>query len=910
MTPQRWRQIEQLYHAALDREPRLRAAYIEENCAGDVSLLREVDSLLARDASDPNALLNQPAQQYGGASHLAGGVRLGAYEIRALIGSGGMGDVYLARDARLKRDVALKVLPEAFAADPGRMARFEREACVLASLNHPNIAQIYGVENGGLAMELVNGESPKGPMPFDQAWKIAAQIAGALEYAHEKGIVHRDLKPANIKMTPDGVVKLLDFGLAKSFPANSLSPETAADSSGPKPDATLPGVILGTGPYMAPEQVMGKNADQRVDIWAFGVVLYELLTGRRPFQGDGLPQIMAAIIRDEADLNPIPLRARPLIERCLQKDPKQRLRHMGDVDLLLGDEAGTVPVQPHNAVQIGALAIVALLLAALALVHFRAAPPAQRPSQLSVLLPARSRVQSLAVSPDGRAIAMVLVREGKQQIWLRPLDALEASPLAGTDGAADPFWSPDNQYIAFFADARLKKIGRSGGPVQTLCDALGALGGTWNRSGEILFGGLAQVQKISAGGGTVSNLPNHAAVTGIFPIFLPDGQHYLATEGGMSGSPETGVWLRSVDGPDKRRILPDFSSVGIAEPPLNSRVGQVLFTRNGNLMALPFDMTDFKAAGEPFPVAGQVASSPYSLAASSGQGLLAYVSGRRSERQYVWRDRQGKILGVEPDAGNIVAISPDGKRLVGDRSDDTWIWQIGGGTGTRMMFGRGNPNAIWSPDGRYIAYGNRGISRKPANGSGAPEVLLQAKVLVVPKSWSPDGRYILYAQSIAGAAADLFALRLGPNAKPFPVATTSGNEDQGQFSPDGQWVAYTSNESGVSEIYVVPFPPSAEGGKWLVSRGGGVQPRWNHNGKELFYISPDSKMMSVDVSTHPIFQAGIPRSLFATELVDTGIRTGPMSWDIAPDGNRFLIISDTSTDSSLTVALNWQTGLK
>ncbi len=284
---------------------------------------------------------------------------------------------------------------------------------------------------------------------------------------------------------------------------------------------------------------------------------------------------------------------------------------------------------------------------------------------------------------------------------------------------------------------------------------------------------------------------------------------------------------------------------------------------------------------------------------------------RWCDRQYVWRDRQGKILGVEPDAGNVVAISPDGKRLVGDRSDDTWIWPIGGGAGIRMMFGRGNPNAIWSPDGRYIAYGNRAISRKPANGSGAPELLFQGKGLLVPKSWSPDGRYIIFAQSNAGAAADLLAaLPVEPNAKPFPVAATQGNEDQGQFSPDGNWLAYTSNESGVSEIYVVPFPPAAAGGRWMVSRGGGVQPRWNHNGKQLFYVSPDSKMMSVDVSTHPIFQAGIPRFLFATELVDTGIRTGPMSWDIAPDGKRFLIISDSSTDSSLTVALNWQSGLK
>ena len=909
MSPDRWRQIEQVYHAALSCEPGRRAAYVEENCAGDEILMREVNSLLAHDASDPKGLLNQPARPNGGGSrHLPAGIRMGAYEIRSLVGSGGMGDVYLARDTRLKRDVALKVLPEVFAADRERMARFEREACVLASLNHPNIAQIYGVENGGLAMELVNGESPQGPMPFEPAWRIAAQIADALAYAHEKGIVHRDLKPANIKVTPDGVVKLLDFGLAKSFSPDSASPETLADAS--TPETTLPGAILGTGSYMAPEQVMGKNADQRADIWAFGVVLYELLSGRRPFRGEGLPQIMAAIIRDEADLTLVPSRARPVIERCLQKDPKQRLRHMGDVGLLLGDERRAVANKPRNALQIGALAVVTLLLAALAFIHFREAAPDGQLSRLSILLPEKSRVQSLAVSPDGHTIAMVLVREGTQQIWLRPLDAAEASPLAGTDGADDPFWSPDSQDIAFFADARLKKIGRSGGPVQTLCDALGALGGTWNRNGDILFGGLSHVQKIPAGGGAVSDLPNHPAVTAIFPAFLPDGQHYLATEYDKPESPERGIWLSSMNEPGARRILPDLSSVKLVEPRPGSRMGQVLFTRNGALMALPFDMKDLKAAGEPFPVAAQVRHTGDSVAASWGPGVLAYVSGRPQERQYVWRDRQGKILGVEPDAGNVVAISPDGKRLLGDRSDDTWIWPIGAETGTRMMFGPGNSNPIWSPDGRYIAYCGKNISRKLADGSGAPKVLLQGEGLMVPKSWSPDGRYIIYAQTIAGAAADLFALPLEPNAKPFPVAATPANEGQAEFSPDGHWVVYTSNESGVTEIYVAPFPPPKEGGKWMVSRGGGVQPRWNRNGKELFYISPDSKMMSVAIGTNPAFQAGVPRTLFATELVDTGIRTGPTSWDVAPDGNRFLIISDSSTDSSLTVALNWQTRLR
>jgi eukaryotic-like serine/threonine-protein kinase len=875
MDPERWRKIEALYHSAREGGARVLAD-------ADPDLRLEVERLLAQDSESGAKLLDQNAEEMvADANPVTTGSRLGPYQIDALLGQGGMGRIFRATDTRLGRAVAIKISNERFS------DRFENESRAIAALNHPNICTLHDVGPNYLVMELVDGETlaarlKRGKLSVEQTIRLGAQIAEALAAAHSKGIVHRDLKPANIMLTKSGV-KVLDFGLAKSSDDQSL---------------THTGERMGTPAYMAPEQFEeGKQADARSDIYALGLVLSEMATGTRSDDGKGLPLALEQVVK-----------------RCLEKDPDERWQSARDLRWELESSARVSAVPPsHSATFIlaGALGLATLLLAGLAFVHFRqqATPPPQ-PARMTVLLPQGSRPLSLALSPDGRAIALILVKDGKQQIWLRELDALEPIAFEGTDGAANPFWSPDSRSIGFFADSKLKRVDRAGGPIQTLCDALGALGGTWNQNGDILLGGLEGVQRVSALGGAVSDIASTQPE--IYPFFLPDGRHFLGTRQAPQGSAQAGVWLSSMDGRNTRQIVPDASNAEVIESNRGSAAGQIIFTRDGVLMGLPFDMKRLEVAGAAFPIAQGIAGSggPYWLAAASRQGVLAYVSGQRGSWQYAWRDRQGKTLGVIRNAGAVAMISPDGKRLLGDWDSALWVQEFGRGNATRVAFPpQTGFNPVWSPDGRSIAYGRigTGILQKPANGAGAEKLLLPAKPLAVPKSWSSDGRFILYAQINPETGADLLGFEVGPDPKPFVVAQTPATEDQGQFSPDGHWIAYTSNATGQSEIYVIPFPLSPSGGKWMISRGGGVQPRWRRDGKELFYISPDSKMMAVDVNTRPIFQTDTPRALFQTNIVDTGIRTGPLSWDIAPDGNRFLIITQTPGEaSSLTVALNWQ----
>jgi Tol biopolymer transport system component len=877
MSSERLRQIEDLYHSARERG----AAVLTGT---DPDLRREVEKLLAQDSESGDKLLDQSAAELLARMHVSqveAGSLLGPYKIEAPLGEGGMGQVFRARDTRLDRTVAIKVLKE-------WSGRFEKESRAIAALNHPYICTLHDVGPNYLVMELIEGETlagrlKRGSLPIGQAIRFGTQIAEALAAAHAKGVIHRDLKPANVMMTKSGV-KVLDFGLAKSTADPAMSAE---------------GVLMGTPAYMAPEQFEGRSADARTDIYALGLILREMLAGKREDLPEATPPTLVRIVK-----------------RCLEKDPDERWQSARDLqwelESLAQSQAETRPRSrsaiPAWALALAGIAIVGLAAFAISRLGQHVAPPS--PVRVSIVLPEKSLVRSLAVSPDGRFVAVVLVKDGKQQIWIRALDALDMTRLEGTDDAAEPFWSADSRFLAFFADSKLKKIERTGGPVQTLCDAMGAAGGTWNRKGDILIGALDQVQRVSESGGPLTKIPGHANITELFPVFLPDGRHYLATRG--SGT-EAGLWLNSMDGTEARRILPDLTRAQVVAAPSGSSIGAILFARAGTLMALPFDEKKLEAAGEPYAVAQQIAAGSNSnwLESSSWNGVVAYVSGELSKRRYVWRDREGKDLGAFGDAGGVVMISPDGKRLVGDPGATTIeIQDLGQGGSRRLTVGteRGN-NPVWSPDGRYVVYSSLGgLYRIAAEGGTRPELLLRTKTLLFAKSWSPDGRHLIYAQVYPGIGSDLFALPIGqPDAKPMALWQTPATSGQGEFSPDGRWVAVTSNESGQSEIYVIPFPPNPNGEKWGVSVGGGVMPRWRHDGKELFYVSPDWKMMAVDVDTHPTFHYGAPHALFDTEMLDTGIRNGPMSWDITPDGRRFLIITDKTQETSfLNVILNWR----
>jgi serine/threonine protein kinase/Tol biopolymer transport system component len=859
-----------------------------------------------------------------------------------------MGEVYRAKDTRLDRTVAIKVLPAQVTDRADLRQRLEREARAVSSLNHPHICALFdiGQQDGFdfLVMEYLEGESlaqrlTKGALPLDQVLRYAIEIADALDQAHRHGITHRDLKPGNIMLTRSGA-KLLDFGLAK---LRGPEPVLSSQSSLPTEARALTekGTLLGTLQYMAPEQLEGKDTDARTDIFAFGAVLHEMATGRKAFQGKSQASLIAAILEHEpaaiSTLQPLtPLALDRVVRKCLTKDPEERWQSAHDLKAELkwiaesGSQSGRAATaltrrQSRERLAWG-LAALGLLTALLAL----AVPPLYRtPSEtpllcLSVATPQGTAGTSLfAISPDGRK----LVLGSKGGLWVRPLGSLEAQPLPGTENAQTPFWSADSRFIGFLADGKIRKVEASGGPPQTMCNAPGVWprGGSWNREGVILFateGGEARtIHRVAASGGeptAVTRLDlSRQERAHFFPYFLPDGRHFLYLA--QSSQPEqSGIYLASLDSQDTMRLVSTNRKAEYAAS------GHLLFLREGTLLAQPFDAERLELRGEPTPVAERVAASDvtrsYAAYSVSQSGLLVYRSGPGWEGdQLVWFDRAGKPLGQVGTAGYVHPwLSPDEKRVAAVRWGDQarlWLIDLARGTSSRFTFGPADDfSAVWSPDGSRIVFASNRtgvftLYQKPVSGTGNEELLLPSGHDNIPTDWSVDGRFLLYEDRHPKTQADLWVLPMRGEAKPSALLQSPFNEWQGQFSPDGQWVAYCSDRSGQSEVYVRSFPES--GFELPISTGGGGNPRWRRDGKELFYLAEDRKLMSVQIqrAAHRL-EAGVPRPLFETRV--RGAIDRRTHYAVTADGRRFLFATPTAESSvaPITVVLNWAVELR
>jgi eukaryotic-like serine/threonine-protein kinase len=872
---------------------------------------------------------------------------LGPYQVVDKLGEGGMGEVYRARDTRLNRDVAIKFLPELFAGDAERLARFTREAQTLAALNHPNIAQIYGLEAqagaGGaasaLVMELVEGKDlsraiARGALPVADVLHFARQIADALAAAHEQGIVHRDLKPANIKVRADGTVKVLDFGLARALEpvrAEEASESSTVTSAG----LTRAGMVLGTAAYMSPEQAGGHTVDRRADIWAFGCVLYEMLTGRRAFAGKDLSETLAYVVTREPDWAALPRDTPPavrrLLRRSLVKDRRHRLADIADarieIDEVDAEQAATgSPGSFPRRERLLWIATVSALavLAAVAVAWSRRSPSPATEIRVDIVTPASSDPTAVAISPDGKKITFVATNDGRSQLWLRSLDSTSAQPLPGTDDARLPFWSHDSRSIGFGADARLKRIDLDGGRVRSLANAPVFLGGTWNAAGDIVFVPFANgaVFRVSADGGepaavtkTQPSQSHHS------PRFLPDGRHFIFNAVGAAD--QRGIHVGEL-GKDGARYLLDADTGGVCVGDL------ILFTRRNTAFAQRIDPVKLEKIGDPVPFAQDVAVAPFGNGQFAGltgsaDGTIVYRTGQaaRAPIQFAWFDRQGRELERVGDPLPMIlngALSPDQKHLAAFSGGDIWMIDLLRTRAfTRFTF---DPSvefaAVWSPDSRRVVIssnraGAYDLYEKPATGAGTETPLLSTPQNKDATDWSSDGSYLLYRSFDPRRGYDILAMRLADRTT-FPVVQTDADERNGQFSPDAKWVAYQSNESDRFEIWVQPFPLPGQtrAGKWQVSTKGGTQVRWNPNGGELFYLSPDARLMSVAVTVAPdgqAIQTGTPQPLLALPGIDFG-RQGTVlpPYSVAANGQRFLFTTAgiQANSSPLTIILNWR----
>jgi Tol biopolymer transport system component len=847
-----------------------------------------------------------------------------------------MGAVYRATDTKLKRDVAVKVLPDAFAQDPDRLARFQREAQVLAALNHPNIAAIYGVEESAFIMELVEGESlravlERGPLPLESSLHYAAQIADALEAAHERGVVHRDLKPANIMITPAGVVKVLDFGLAAVVQGAGADP-TAASSPANSPTltmrATQAGMILGTAGYMSPEQARGKTVDKRADIWAFGIVLYEMITGRQTFGGDTVTDILASVVKEQPDLTSIPPQVRTAIARCLSKDPRERWGSIGDVRWALENPQTTQTVSEPRRGTLWAgsgfwIAATALLALALPAAWFLKPHSDEPLIQTEISAPPGARFGppgwgQVALSPDGRRLLFLASKDGTTSLWMRLLSSDSAAPLPGTAGAASPFWSPDSRWVGFFAENKLQKIDPDGGRPQVLCEAIGprsSLLGTWNAEGLILFSsGGKPIQKVSAAGGSPTAVFPLDAAGGeqdqVVPVFLPDGKHFLFMSIGKR--PGT-VTLGALDG--ARRPLPLTNSPSpVSYAPNPAGKGWMFYVADGlQLTARPFDAGKGEFTGETAVAADQMPSGP--SWSTSATGLLAFRHSGNPQVHLSWFNRDGKPLGVIKDLDNARSprISPDQRTIafarLDDRQTETWFFDTVRGAASRFSSGSGScKNAVWSADGKEIFCttlkdGTYSLMKRPASGIGRESTAAtRTGRSIFPLGASRDGRWLLVREG--GFGTDFLAMLSLTDGKVLPMPETAQSTGA-SLSPDGRWLAYVDTTVRRPEVWVRSLPPEAGGsaevqGKFPISTAGGSNPIWGGGGKEIFYVSADGKMMAVPMESGPGFlRPGAPKTLFAAQV--------PYGYDVSSDGQRFLIAQppEDATEVPITIVSNW-----
>jgi serine/threonine protein kinase/Tol biopolymer transport system component len=877
---------------------------------------------------------------------LAAGARLGPYEILSPLGAGGMGEVYRARDTRLGRDVAVKVLPAHLSTDPERRERFEREAKAVSSLSHPHICALHDVGREGevdyLVMELLEGETlqdrlARGALSTEQVLRYGAEIGDALDAAHRKGIVHRDLKPGNVMLTRTGV-KLLDFGLARAA-ESAASPSGLTALPTVAGNLTQEGTILGTFQYMAPEQLEGKPADTRTDIFALGAVLYEMATGQKAFSGQSQASLIAAILeREPAPVSSIQPMTPPALERairsCLAKDPEDRwqsakdvaseLRWIGQASSQPGTPAPALPSRARRERLWMAVAGVAVgVSAVLVWASSRARPtPPTAILHFSIITPADVRIENtLAVSPDGKQIVFVAtpLAGGEPHLWVRAIDSQASRLVEGTEGARFPFWAPDGRAVAFFANGKLKRAPLSGGVPQSLCDVPDSRGGTWGSRGDILFTLNANdaIYRVSEDGGPVTRVTTVDSARGEtshrWPAFLTDGKRFLALV--LSNRDETqGLSLFSLDGAPPRFLTHANSSPGV--------VPGFLLWGSPALQAQAFDERSGTLVGTPASVVDRVARSAnfngLSCFSASQTGLLVYRPGGLGATQFTWFDRDGKPIAAVGDVGNWTepALSPDGTRVVAGKMDadhgnvtDLWILDLDRGAWSRLTFDPGDEvTPVWSRDGKDVfSSTDKGITRFSA-GTGTPEVLLEAgKDLLWVDDTSPDGRTLLYERTDPKSKWDLWMLDLGTR-KAHPFLVTPANESHSTYSPDGRFVAYVSDETGRGEIYVQPADGSQ--GRWQISTAGGDQPQWPRGGNEIIFVGPGGVLMTAEISTLQGFEVRPPRRLFAARIQESGVTGYRNAYVVADGGRRFLINVPQEEGSRLDVVVNWPATLK